>query len=496
MDDISTGVNEGASIPSSGDSSSPMASDSAGTQEATPIPESGAEITTAQDGVAAQESVSDATDGDASAFPFKEEDFAQAPEQWREKFNPLLAHAKSLESDLKGYKSQWGSLTEKYGDADSIASNLARLDGLGAYVTDPDTGEVVYDPNTGLPQTTTAPFLEQLHETAPAMAEQLFYDQWGTVRPDGLTYGQWALQQLGLDPARIEEYKSQPPSQQVAAGQPTADELQYIDPALHEAAKSLTAPEWAVVQSLLDKNTPEDDAVVASLLKREQERIANADFKQRFDEKIAQDDQAEVATFWHSVDTSTKQAVQEASKNSLAGLSKQIASQVTFSADPVQNAVQTNAVTGIVAAICSQEARFAVQPLLEALGVQIDPQLDSMLQAVAQAERVYTAFAQIEQRAATNPKLAQYRNSDQLQRARRESDGKQQQVMAKLAPIALKIAKALAGANQGLREASAADLANIKSRPSVGNGVASSGGGNGPIHFPKGREFDLNYRPN
>lgn len=482
-----SGVNEGASIPSSGDSSSPMATDSGGIQEATPAQVPGADSTTAQ--VATQEESGDAT-AQEEADPFDEQ-VAQVPEHQREKFNSLLQHKKDLERDLKAARSQWQPLTEQYGDVQTIAEKLAQLEGLGSYATD-QIGETVIGPN-GLPQVTTAPWISKMAETSPAMVEQLSYDLFNQPTPDGQTYGAklfWqAFQEMGLDPSRVQDY-AQLPASQVAASQATADELEYIDPSLHKAYNYLTKPEREFVQS---KIYDAKDDEVAEYLQAANRRMENEARLQEFTNYQKQQEEAEISSYWQNVDSVTNQVIQEANNKALTGISQQIESQVQFSSDPTANKLQTGMVSALVAAMCSPQTRFAVQPILEQIGATIDPQIDQLLTNATQAERVYQAYAQLEKN--DKPEFKKHRNEFQMKEARRESDRLQQQAMAKLAPIAVKIAKAIAGGNQGIREASQQDLAKINSRPAVGNGGIPGARSGQPV-YPPGKEFDFSYRPN
>lgn len=487
-----SGVSEGASVPSSGESSSPMAADSGGFQEAAPAQVPGADSMTAQD-------ATQGTSGDATAQesqfaeppdPF-DADVETIPEHQRDKFNSLLQHKKNLEKDLR----PWKTVAEQYGDPQTIAEKLAQLEGLGSYATN-EIGQTVIDPATGIPQMTTAPWLAKMAESSPGMVDQLSYDLWNQKGPDGQTYGAklfWsAFEEMGLDPNRVKDY-AQLPASQVAAAQVTADELTFIDESLHGAYNYLTKAERAVVQEWL--KDPDNDPQVVDYLRAAEKRQQNEQRLEAFDNHLREQERTEINGFWQDVHQSHQRAVQEANNKDLAALTQQITSQVQFSSDPKTNAIQGNMVTALIAAMVTEETRFAVLPILEQIGVTYDPQLDQMLANATQAEKMFVQFSKIEEKAKQNPKFAQYRNSMAMSEARREADRLRQQAMAKVSSVALKIAKQIAGGNQGIREASAQDLAKINSRPSVGNGAAG-GRTMGPPAYPKGREFDLSYQPN
>jgi len=485
MDEFTvSGVNEGAS-PSSDVSSTSMAADSGGQMEATPGQVPGAGDATAQESVQLEAS------GDATAEeqdPFDEQ-VAEVPESQRDKFTSLLQHKKDLEKDLKTLRSQWQPLLDQYGDTQAIAERLAQLEGLGSYATD-SIGETIVDAN-GLPRVTTTPWLSRMVEESPALVEQLGVDLWNQAAPDGQSYGAklfWqAFQELGLDPNRVRDYANLPQSQLTPA-EATADELQFIPENLHDAYRYLSKAEREFVQ---EKVQAVKDEEVAEYLQAADRRMQNEKKLNEFAEYQKQQEEQQIQSYWQSVDAATEQAIQQANTQALEGITKQIESQVQFSADPTANKLQSGMVTAMIVAMCSPATRFAVQPLLEQLGVTIDPQLDKMMVNATQAERTYQAFAALEK--SENRKFQEHRNAHQMREARRESDRLQQQAMAKLAPVALKIAKAIANGNQGIREASMQDLATTQSRPAVGNG-AIPGARSGQPAIPKGREFDASFR--
>lgn len=484
MDDFS-GVNEGAS-PSSGESFSPMPADSGRVQDATPAP--------GPDAGQLAQSATQESGGDAPATepdPFDEQ-VAQVPEHQRAKFTSLLEHKKSLEKDLKALRAQWQPLADQYGDAAAVAEKLAQFQGLGTYATN-DVGQYITDPQTGVPQLTTQPWLAEMAQTSPGLLDQLMIDLWSHQSANGKTYGEqvfWeAFRQMGLDPARVDEYAAMPKSQVANAGQPTADELQFIDPSQHETYARLTKAEREYVQAMVN-DVKDDD--VRDFLRAAEKRHQNEQRLEAFDNYQRQQEQAETQSFWQGVQSATEQSLAQANSRALASLNQQIASQVQFSSDPETNTVQQNMVSALVVALVSPETRFAMQPIMDALGISLDPQLDQLRTNATQAQQMYETYAALEK----SEKFKQHRNSMAMNEASREAARLQQQVLAKIAPIALKIAKTIAHGNQGIREASQQDLAKITSRPAIGNGAAPTRqAGNGKVHYPRGKEFDFSYQP-
>src|SRR5262245_49174301 len=114
----------------------------------------------------------DSADAGAEELPITEEELAQAPEQWREKFTSLLSGYKSLDKDHRALKGQYQPLAD-FGDVDNIKSQLEFLDGLYGYARD-EYGNILRDEQTGLPLSSTMNFVSKLEADSPALAEQLF----------------------------------------------------------------------------------------------------------------------------------------------------------------------------------------------------------------------------------------------------------------------------------------------------------------------------------
>lgn len=374
---------------------------------------------------------------------------------------------------LKAQSSQWEPLAD-YGDAETIVNQLETLKGLGVYATD-ENGNLLTDPQTNFPYLTTKPFLEGVSKLHPGdgMLDQLAYDIWGQTRSDGQTYGQWYLSQLGLDPNRLQEYVAMDATPQQPVGNPSEDELVGIPEELHDTYNTLSLHERKVIQKALDDGLL--DEVEASLREtqaRRQKDAEHEEFRKQIQQQQEAQQKAETEQFWQAVQNNYVEAIGRANRDVLSGLQKQLSSQVTFSTDPTTNAVQANTVTGLLAAVVNPNTRFAVQPILEALQVQFDPQIDQLVSGYERAVQTYETLKE----ASSNPRFSQYRNDAQMAQAQREAAQIQQRVMAKLAPIALKVAKVIAGANQGLREADSVELAKVSSRPAIGNGAIPNGG--------------------
>lgn len=458
-------VSAGAS-PASDASPASTAVDLGGAQGAT----TGAETTAPAEQTATQsESVAagDAAGEEAPEWLLSDEEVNQAPDQWREKLTSLLSGYKSLESDHRTIKQ----------DHEALTARAAVLDGLGAYATD-QNGQVMRDPN-GFPIMTTSPFLQGLakQENGDVLTDRLATDLWYMERPgmNGQTYGDALLQMIGLDPKMVEQYKAGAQSQ-VTGEAATAEEIKAVEDvfqnrAYSEAFKNLTRSEQDGIINLLNDYK---DADAEAILKREAGRLDQERKLQEVESYQKQQAEQEVKTFWSGVHDTYNQHLIQVNRDSIAALTKQIGSQVTFSSDPTTNTIQTNAIGGMIAALCNQQTRFAMEPVLQALGVQYDQQIDGMLGQYETAMQDYFTL----KAASENPRFAQYRNDQKMNEAKSLADGLQQRVMAKLAPIGAKLAKVLAGQNQELRDQKNVNLtAAQQGRPTLGsNGSVATNG--------------------
>lgn len=402
-----------------------------------------------------------------TALPISEEELNAAPDQWREKLSSILQWGKSLEKDLKTNKAMaetFVPLVEQYGDVEAIQQNLAALSGFGVYATD-EAGQVLRDAN-GFPVLTTAPFLEAIasRDNGTQLVGQLAYDLLNMPAPDGRTWGAHVLEYYGVDPNNPQAVRaeSQVTNAGISAEEKEAIASHFPNPKFGQAYEGLTVKERELVQDYLYEGNTAD---AERILQREAERQDSVAYLQ-------QQAKAETESFWSTVRTSAQQAVQTSERQILANLLKPLSSQVTFSQDPTTNAVQQSAIGALVAALCNQDTRFTMEPVMQALGLQHDPNWDGMMQAYQNAVETYHVL----KAASENPRFSHYRNDTEMRRLAGNIKDMEVRFSAKLAPIAGKLAKIIAGENQSLREAGTAAVAAAQGRPTVGgNGAAQNG---------------------
>jgi hypothetical protein len=427
--------------------------------------------------VAGDESSADAGTGEFQ-LPVTEEELAQAPEQWREKFTSLLQGYKSLETDHKTLKGQYQPLAD-YGDTGAIKSSLELLDGLYGYAQD-EHGNVLYDEHTGLPISSPHTFVSQIQESSPALADQLLYGFWGAKGADGLTGAQRMFQTLGLDPNRLADYQAltQNPNKSVATpGVVSSDELAYVPQQYHELYKNLSPNQRYQAQQMEPEQLQE-------YLAEKQEAFENRQFRERYNQAQAEHAVRQGQEFRASVEHSFQEYAGKLRQDGLTSIVKNLSSQVQFSADPATNAVQSGAVMAIMANLLSPELRFATESTLNALGVTLDQGFFDSLDALGDQARAVKWYEAV----AGNPAYAQYRNDAALGKARGEVNRLYNGALAKLSGIALKVAKVIAGGNQELREVENSKLGAL-ARPGVSGGAIH---GNGVVK-PTAQPFTMEY---
>jgi hypothetical protein len=406
--------------------------------------------------------------------PITEEELAQAPEQWREKFTSLLNGYKSLDADHKTLKGQYQPLSE-YGDAETIKGQLELLDGLYGYAQDAD-GNILYNEQTGLPEVSTTAFVSRIQEGSPALAKQLFLDLWGARGVDGLTGAQRMFQTLGLDPKRLAEYRaltSNPAKSVAPSGVTTPDELAIIPEHHHATYKLLSSSDRYKAQQIEDPDELED------FLNEKQELFESRRFREEYQKAQTEHAARAEYEFRAGVERSYTEYATKLRQDGLNSIVKNLSSQVQFSADPATNAVQTGAVMAIMANLLNPDLHFATQGALQALGVTLDQGFFDSLAALGDQARAVKWYEAV----AGNPAMAQHRNDSALAKARGDVDRLYKGTLAKLSGVALKVAKVLAGGNQELREVEKSKL-EPSARPTVGGGALPGSGAVKPTAKP------------
>lgn len=424
------GVNAGIASDAAGAGSAPGAGDAAGqTFEAQGgVPDgSGAPNTPAMPGAA-----------DAGSPETDEDDFSEyeglaeaAPREWREKFGSLLDGHKSLRSDHRTLKAEHERLSGLFS-------------GLTAYARD-EHGGIVVDPSTGLPVYDPSGFVDHIVNEQPAAAEAAFYELASRpIRPGGPTMAQAFFQSVGLDPARLDDYLAITKDPTLGANYGAsipADELETIPDNYHDLYKTLTPEERHRVQQM-------DDFEMSSFMREKETLRELQEFKQTVEQERQQREQSEIQAFWQDVENKQVEYANQLRAEGFASIQKSLTDQVQFSADPTINAVQTGAVMTIVAAMLEPGMQDVVNPILQSLGVQADASLQQLVSSMQEQIALEKRLEAIN----SHPKFSEYRNPAMYQQVKADVNRGKQQIMARLNGYALKVARAIAGGNQQMRD--------------------------------------------
>lgn len=448
------GVNAEVASDAAGAGSAPGAGDAAGQtfEAASGAPDgSGAPNNPALEGAA-----------DAGS-PEGEDDFseyeglaASAPPEWREKFNSLLDGHKSLRTDHRQLRSEHERLSGLYS-------------GMTAYARD-ESGKILVDPSTGLPVFDPGQFVSGWVEDNPASARAGFYAMaQQPIGEGGATLAQEFFRQLGLDPGRLDDYLAITKDPTLGANYGATippDELDTIPEAYHETYKTLSPEDRLRAQQM-------DDFELSSFMRERQDLRELQQFKQTVEQEKAERERAEIQAFWQDVERQQVEYANQLRAEGFASIQKSLTDQVQFSADPTVNAVQTGAVMTMVAAMLEPGLQDVVNPVLQSLGIQSDASLQQMVSDLQEQIALEKRLEAIN----SHPKLTEYKNEAMLRQVKADVNRGRQMVTAKLSGVASKIAKAIAGGNQQMRDMGRTSVPRPAFSSSNGQAGASMGTG-------------------
>lgn len=353
-------------------------------------------------------------------------------------------------------------LIDKYGDVDTVQARLAAYDSLFEQVVDPATQQPQFD-QSGLPKVSAAKFIEQVDTENPGLAETLLNDllRYAPELPNGqkVSFYERALREVyGLDPKRLDDYRKID-ALTAPTGEVTPEELAAIPENQHDAYKTLP-------KSLRDAwdTVPEDERKYH--LDAAQERLEAKQYREAETKRQAETQQQQLTSARQQIVEAQDTYVREQLQTGLATIMDDVAKQVTFSADPNTNAVMLGVTEGFVAALRDPDSSAFknVQGALTALGVKLDSGFQEALSVADKHMRDQKAYELMGQKG-----LAQTSQT--------KANAAKTQVIAKLAPLAVKLAKALGGqAAQRANQQNQLLGAATTTRPTPGNGTQAEAG--------------------
>lgn len=285
----------------------------------------------------------------------------------------------------------------------------------------------VRDPATQTTYVTTKPFITYLDKVSPGMPAQLYVDlnYYHPIGEDGVTLEEELWKQhfryLKLDPARLQEYQNIDTLIARTSDAITLEELAEI-PADRHAAYQVIPADVRAAWASFDKSTQ------TRLLQDYQDKLDTAATKAA---QTATDARAKAEADQAHADrvfAGQQKYFAKVRQERFAALYTDLAAQVTFSTDAAVNGVEIGSLCTVLANLVDPDWRFiTVEKILTPLGLKLPAGFDEVLNKfnTAASDKVALEMA---------GDLGRSGNAEI------EALNAVEQLMAKIAPIALKIA--------------------------------------------------------
>ena len=358
---------------------------------------------------------------------------------------------------VKEAQKPFNQLTERYGTVEDVQRNLSLVDGLF------ETADGKF---------TTAPFIDSLKEMSPQtvwqLAEDLFSTQVVAANGQPVQIASALLQQLGLDPTRLQMYKDFDNGKFANPTAVSSEVLESIDPAYHNAFNALDP----AIQSRWEMY--DEDEKVAHL--NTQQRLLERDAKDAERDQFYQNAQQEKAQqARQELETAQWEAVGTIRNEAYSYIQNQLTEQWKPTGDPKQNAAAVTSVMGTCAALIDPTLRGLFAENLTQAGISVDFQaLDA-------------AVAKIETKAAEAVALTKAGELERAKRVTVEVNGAKQKVTTLLSHVALSLAGARGGTIDAARQTTNGAIAQAQAaRPAINGAAASISGTNGAPKYNGG----------
>lgn len=351
---------------------------------------------------------------------------------------------------------------EQYGDPTALESRLRIHQLLYTPVLGPDK-KPIRDPQTQTIRITTKPFVEYLDKTSPGLPEQLLVDLLaletedakGTVRP----LVDQVFEFYKLDINRLPQYQNIDALITRTSGAVTPEELAEIDSQYHAAYRTIPASIRAAWASL-------DPADQTRLLEDYKGRLDDAAFKEQQREEAARREAAENARYAAHVANEQGKYLDTVRRERTSTLIQSLSQQVKFSTDENVNKVMIGSLAASMAQLFDPDWRFVtVENVLTPLGLKLDHTFDA-------------ALAKFDESARESVALDLAGNTARAVEVRDEAMRAANQLAAKIATFALRVAKAQGATVVEQAAIQAAQLAAAAAaRPGPGTGQVAAGNG-------------------
>lgn len=396
-------------------------------------------------------------DADEFQLPENDDDLRGLHPKQAQNLKGLRDHARRLKADLMAAKDVgkqyegWNAVQEEYGDATAVLSNLQRLKALNEYERD-EAGQLVRDPQTGMPRLTANNFVRELWESERPTVERLYQSIWKQpVDEQGTTFGEQQFERMlgamGVSPDAFMSFvesggqvNAQVPTQAGVNKPPSAEELQYVPKEYHEAFAACSAKER---ERLLYQS---DEGELVEALAAKQDQLNDKRRLADIDQQLNQQREAQQQEQQRYQETFVRET-QAAQETHLADLRNNIATEIKTALaqewKPTENAQTNEAMYGYAVAslfnLLTPEYRALTESQFAAVGVQIEPDTYSLLDDL-------TVLAQEtvqRQRIAKDQRLAHLHDPAALQLVEKQYDQLKKRIQVRATRYARAIAQPL-----------------------------------------------------
>lgn len=317
-----------------------------------------------------------------------------------------------------------------YGEPSAVKTRLDLASLLYSPVLDANQ-QPKRDPATGALLRTTRPFVQRLDYSSPGMVEQLLVDilDYRPLAEDGKNHVSYRMidslfHLYGLNFGRLADYKNIDALIAKTTGNITPEELAEIPADRHAAYRTIPPSIRAAWKSyddadrtrMLDDYQGKLDATAREATQVERDKAAKAAADEAYANEVFE---AQIAYF------------ATVRKERTAALINSLSKQVIFSADPITNRVMIGSLAAGLAQLLDRDWRFVyIDEVLTPLGLKLDHTFDAAL------DKYETNAMEA---------VAQKKAGDRGQAAQAHEDATSatNQLMAKIAIFALKVARAM-----------------------------------------------------
>lgn len=409
---------------------------------------------------AAEESATPSLDDILNTVPEDDSDLEQANTRDVVGLRNQRQQLRVLSEAVKGLRplESFKPLAERNLSVETIQAAVEAQERFYSPVINPEDNQPVYE--NGIPLYTTTPFIQHAEERNPGAATQLLEDAFlfETVNPETgqkERLGNGLFRALGLDPARLDDYRNIDALAAQDTGQNLEEQLAQIPQEFHAVFKSMPA-------KVRDDYLQQDAETRNWNLKGHNEAFQLKQQAEQRQQQEAEQRKTYEASLRANVEREQEADIETQFSEGLSSIMDDIASKVTFSSDPSQDAQQKAIISLALHSLRDPANHAHMKPYLDALGVQLDAAFGENLAAFSQSRRSYKALDLAGRKAQAESELA-------------KAAGPRARVMTRAGQLALKMAEALGGQMKAKAESRNGQLHEAgQIRPTV-NGQAPSG---------------------